>query len=36
LGAIFEPTALNDAVKHLWRQSRNDVRELRRIQDAIE
>ena len=36
LAAILESTALNDPVKHLGWQSRDDVREVRRVQNAIE
>ena len=36
LAAILESAALNDPVKHLGLQSRDDVREVRRVQNAIE
>ena len=36
LAAILESTALNEPVQHLGLQSRDDLREVRRVQDAIE
>ena len=36
LAAILESAALNDPVKQLGLQSRDDVREVRRVQNAIE
>ena len=36
LAAILESTVLNDPVKDLGRQSGDDVRQVRRVQDAIE
>jgi hypothetical protein len=36
LAAVLEPTALDDPVKQLGLQSRDDVREMRGVQDAIE
>jgi hypothetical protein len=36
LAAILESTALYDPVKHLGWQSRHDMREVRRLQNAIE
>ena len=36
LPAILESAVLNDAVKNLWWQSRDDVREVRRSQNPIE
>ena len=36
LAARLEPARLNDPVQHLGLQPRNDVREVRRVQNAIE
>jgi hypothetical protein len=36
LPTILQSTALNDPVKHLGLKSRDDMREVRRVQNAIE
>ena len=36
LAAVFESASLNDTMDQLWLQSRDDIREVGRAQDAIE